>query len=59
MKEQHHLNDIPAIMSLSKDMILLIASILDDPDLASWAHSCRYFYQRLFDLRVKQLNLKT
>jgi len=55
MEEQHHINDKPAIMCLSKDMILLIASLLDEQDLANWAHSCRPFYQRLYDYRVAKL----
>jgi len=52
MEEQHYINDKPAIMRLSKDMILLIASLLDEQDLANWAHSCRSFYRRLYDYRV-------
>ena len=55
MEEQRHINGKPAIMNLCKDMLLLIASLLDDQDLASWAHSCRPFYQRLFDYRVAKL----
>jgi len=55
MEEQHHINDNPAIMRLSKDMILLIASLLDEQALANWAHSCRPFYQRLYDYRVATL----
>jgi len=55
MEEQHHINGKPAIMRLSKDMILLIASLLDEQDLANWAHSCRPFYLRLYHYRVKQL----
>jgi len=55
MEEQHHINDKPAIMRLSKDMILLIGSLLDDQNLANWAHSCRPFYLRLYDYRVATL----
>jgi len=55
MEEQHHINDKPAIMRLSKDMTLLIASLLDEQDLANWAYSCRTFYQRLYDYRVAKL----
>jgi len=55
MEEQHHINDKPAIMGLSKDMLLLIASLLDNQDLANWAHSCRSFYQRLCDYRVTKI----
>jgi len=55
MEEQHYINDKPAIMCLSKDMILLIASLLDEQDLANWAHSCQPFYLRLYDYRVAKL----